>query len=92
MEFCNVDEVESEDVPRGLYFFPDALILYACVIRLEISLLFSPALGIFHFYFFLSVFFLPVQSKVRRLPTPLLCRRPRTRSLLLVPLPVEVGE
>lgn len=78
---------------RGrLFFFSRCLYFIRLCDRVEISLLFSPALGIFHLSFFLSVFFLPVQSKVRRLPTQLLCQRPRTRRVFLVFAIGKVGE
>lgn len=84
--------MEWEDVPRETVFFSRCSYFIHLCDRLEISLLFSPALGTFHLSFFLSVFFLLVQSKVRRLPTQLLCQSPRTRRLFLV-LPVgKVGE
>ena len=64
----------------------DFLSLYE---RIEVSLLFHPAVEILHFFFFPSVsftfsFLLPVQGKVRGLLAQLLCWKLRTRSLFLV--------
>lgn len=90
VEFWNVDGMGRHS--KGDCIFSRCSYFIHLCDRLEISLLFSPALGTFHLSFFLSVFFLLVQSKVRRLPAQLLCQRPRTRHLFLV-LPVgKVGE
>lgn len=52
--------MEGEDGPREIVFFSRCSYFIRLCDRLEISLLFSLALGIFHLSVSLSVFFLPV--------------------------------
>lgn len=67
--------------------YPDFICLYT---QLEMSQLFCPTLGIVNFFLFISFLIKLVQSKVRRLPAQLLCKRLRRQGLSLPLLLVEV--